>query len=151
MILDSPIHYVADYYSPNMGLQWLCHLHFSESQSLTECALPYMSNIMGKNVSQNAITILATRNGLISKYPQYWDLTLTCSVIHDFVILKHPQAASSGWQLHPLNFSVCISGTSDPLMTGWVTSSGRDFLRTEQETIICSRRQSFTSTHLPLH
>ena len=72
-------------------------------------------------------------------------LTLTCSVVSNFVILKYPQAASSGWQLHPLNFSVCISGTSDPLMAGWVTSSGRDFLRTEQETIICSRRQSFTS------
>ena len=80
MILDSPIHYVADYYSPNMGLHWLCHLHFSESQSLTECALPYMNNIMGKSVSQNAKTILATRNGLTSKYPQNINISDTDTI-----------------------------------------------------------------------
>ena len=80
MILDSPIHYVADYYSPNMGLQWLCHLHFSESQSLTEYALPYMNNIMGKSVSQNANTILATRNGLTSKYSQNINISDTDTI-----------------------------------------------------------------------
>ena len=28
-----PTHPLADYYPPNMGLHWVCHLHFSESQS----------------------------------------------------------------------------------------------------------------------
>ena len=80
LILDSPIHYVADYYSPNMGLQWLCHLHFSESQSLNEYALQYMSNTMGKSVSQTANTILATRNGLTSKYSQNINISDTDTI-----------------------------------------------------------------------
>ena len=95
--------------SPNMGLHWVCHLHFSESQSQYTDHVTVTPLVLLR-------MIICTRTPLDLPSGHLPDIEWFVWLFFTILSLKKCNL----W----ISRSVYCS-TFDPLMVGWVTSSGR--------------------------